>query len=290
MADSFPKDRPAAPHRGTSTDASVRAPPDTARHRATTQRPSHTIAPAANTVSCRTAPGQRHQSAKARQPSAWRPCGCRAWSRLVWCGRWLRRASPSLQRCLTPPIPCADAPRLLSTHDLSSGHLPWGERKARARRQRAQVHQSRTPWQRNAHARGDQDRALRPQLARVQAARDQATPALQEAHARLRQRASQTPAVAVLPTVDGGWRSRRLFGEARLGGRAVWRVLTLLAHARGLTTAPWPHTLSTWVMRLSSVRIQAARGLRGLPLRQAPCSQGRSWSSASRRGLGTGTL
>jgi hypothetical protein len=58
----------------------------------------------------------------------------------------------------------------------------------------------------------------------------------------------------------------------------------------GITQAPGPPTIIHGVIRLSSVRIQSARTLRGFPLSQAPCPTGLSWRSESSLGLGTGTM
>ena len=56
------------------------------------------------------------------------------------------------------------------------------------------------------------------------------------------------------------------FFEARISFRAVCRVLSLLASALGIKRAPCPQTIINWVIRLSIVRIEAARELRGVPL------------------------
>jgi len=129
--------------------------------------------------------------------------------------------------------------------------------------QLAKVKHSRNQWKRKATERGDQDRYLRKQLARVKSERDQATKALKEAQARLRQLESHTQAVAVLPKVDVVWLSLRLFLEARIGFRAVCRVLTLLGPELGMQKAPCPQTVINWVSRLSIGRLEAARALRG---------------------------
>jgi len=156
--------------------------------------------------------------------------------------------------------------------------------------QLSKVKLSRDQWKRKAKERGDQDRYLRKQLARVKAERDQAKQALKEAQARLPQLDSQAQSGAVLPKVEVVWLSLRLFVEARIGFRAVCRVLALLAQALGLTKAPCPQSLINWVMRLSLGRIQAARLLRGLPLSQAPFSKGLIWIIDISIGLGTGKL
>jgi hypothetical protein len=77
---------------------------------------------------------------------------------------------------------------------------------------------------------------------------------------------------------------------ARIGFRAVSRVLRLLAGALGIKQAPCPHTVINGVTRLAMGRTQSARLREGLPLRQAPLSNGRIWLIDSRIGLGTGKM
>ena len=72
--------------------------------------------------------------------------------------------------------------------------------------------------------------------------------------------------------------------------RAVWRVLSLLAPELGIPRAPGAHTVLNGGSRLAMVRIEAARGLRGLPLAPAPFRHGLIWRIARRMGLGSGTL
>lgn len=160
--------------------------------------------------------------------------------------------------------------------------------RARAMRQLSKVRHRRHQWQHQAQQRGDCERYQRTQLLRITAERDRATPALKETQARLRQIESHAQAVAVLAKVAVVWRALQLFVAARLGVRAVSRVLSLLACARGIKKAPCPHTLIHWVRRLAIVRIQAARRLRGSPLSHAPCSPGFRWMIDRSMGLGTG--
>jgi hypothetical protein len=94
----------------------------------------------------------------------------------------------------------------------------------------------------------------------------------------------------VLPKVDVVWLSLRLFLEVRISFRAVCRVLSLLAAELGINKAPCPQTIINWVMRLSIVRIESARGLRGLPLSQAPFSNGLIWMIDLSIGLGSGKI
>jgi len=132
--------------------------------------------------------------------------------------------------------------------------------------QLSKVNHSRHQWKGKATQRGDDNRSLRTQLTRVKAERDQAQRALQETHGRLRQLESHVQAVAVQPKVDGVWIALRLFVEVRISVRAVCRVMTLLANDLGIQRVPCPHTVINWVIRLSIVRIESARALRGVPM------------------------
>jgi hypothetical protein len=156
--------------------------------------------------------------------------------------------------------------------------------------QLSKVKHSRDQWKQKAKERGDQDRYLRKQLARVKAERDQAKQALKEVQARLRHSESQVQSMVVLPKVDVVWLSLQLFLEAHISFRAVSRVLTLLSHALGIKKAPCPQTVINWVLRLSIVRMQAARLLRGLPLISAPFSNNLIWMIDISIGLGTGKI
>jgi len=158
------------------------------------------------------------------------------------------------------------------------------------RSQLSTVTHSRNQWKHTAKERGDQDRSRRKQLARVKAERDQAKQTLKAAQARLRQLESQAQAMVVLPKVDVVWRALQLFLEAHSRFRAVSRVLTLLTHALGLKKAPCPQPVLNWVIRLSIVRLPAARLLRGLPLSPAPCRNGLIWLIDISIGLGTGKM
>ena len=95
--------------------------------------------------------------------------------------------------------------------------------------------------------------------------------------ARLRQLESQLQALVSRPKVEVVFLALQLFLVARIGFRAVSRVLSLLAWALGIKSAPCPQTIINWVIRLSIVRIEAARTLQGLPLSQAPFTNGLIW-------------
>ena len=156
--------------------------------------------------------------------------------------------------------------------------------------QLSKVRQSRTQWKHKATQRADQNRYQRKQLARVKHERDRTAKAFKEAQARLRQLEAQRQGLTVQYKVDLVFLALQLFCVARLGFRAVSRVLSLLAWALGIKNAPCPQTIINWVMRLSIVRIESARTLKGLPLRQAPFTNGLIWMIDISMGLGTGKM
>jgi len=163
--------------------------------------------------------------------------------------------------------------------------------------QLSKVTHSRNQWKHKAKQRGDRERYQRKQIARISAERERTTQALtetqvrlKEAQTRLAQLESQSQALAVPHKVDLVFLALQLFLVARIGFRAVCRVLSLLAWALGIKTAPCPQTLINWVMRLSIVRIESARMLKGLPLRQAPFTNGLIWMLDISIGLGTGKI
>ena len=156
--------------------------------------------------------------------------------------------------------------------------------------QLSKVTHSRDQWKHKATQRGDRDRYQRKQIARITAERNRATKALNAAQARLRQLESQPQGLVALPKVDLVFLALQLFCVARIGFRAVSRVLSLLAWALGIKRAPCPQTIINWVMRLAIVRIESARRRRGLPLSQAPFTNGLIWMLDISIGLGTGKL
>ena len=154
----------------------------------------------------------------------------------------------------------------------------------------SKVKQSRQQWKHKAIQRANHDRYRRKQLARVTHERDRATTALKEAQARLRQIEAQSHGLAVPNKVDLVFLALQLFLVARIGFRAVSRVLSLLALALGIKKAPCPQTIINWVTRLAIVRIQSARLLQGVPLSLAPFSNGLIWMIDISIALGTGKI
>jgi hypothetical protein len=156
--------------------------------------------------------------------------------------------------------------------------------------QLSKVRQSRHQWQHKATQRAEQNRYWRKQLARVKQQRDRTTTALKETQARLRQLEAQSQGLAVQHKVDLVFLALQLFLVARIGFRAVSRVLSLLALALGLQKAPCPQTIIHWVTRLSIVRMPSARLLKGSALSQAPFSHGLIWMIDVSIALGSGKI
>ena len=163
--------------------------------------------------------------------------------------------------------------------------------------QLSKITYSRQQWKHTATQRGDRERYRRTQDARNTAERDRIPPALtasqacqRQLEAQLAQTEAHRQAQITQPKVEVVWRTLQLFFVARIGCRAVSRVLSLLAWALGIKKAPCPHTVSNGVTRLALVRSQSARRLKGVPLRQAPFRHGLIWLIDVRSGLGTGKI
>lgn len=156
--------------------------------------------------------------------------------------------------------------------------------------QLSKVKHSRQQWKHKAKQRGDHNRYQRKQLARLRAERNQATRALKETRAQLHQLQSQSRQLATRPKVDVVHLALQLFLVARIGFRAVCRVLTLLAPAVGIAKPPCPQTVINWVMRLSIVRIAAARTRQVLSPTPVPFTNGFLWLLDISIGLGTGKI
>ena len=156
--------------------------------------------------------------------------------------------------------------------------------------QLSKIKHSRNQWKHKAKQRGDQERYQRKQIARLTAERNRAAQALKEARVCVQKLQAQLHGLATRPKVDVVYLALQLFLMARIGFRAVSRVLSLLSCALGINKAPCPQTVINWLIRLSIVRVEAARSLKGLPLPQAPFTNGLIWMIDISIGLGTGKI
>src|SRR5688572_4092613 len=143
--------------------------------------------------------------------------------------------------------------------------------------QLSKMKHSRDQWKDKAKQRGQRERYERREKARVKAQRDQLAQALKASEARVRELEARQGDLVTRPKVDVIHFALRLFLEARISFRAVSRVLALLAGALGIGKAPCVQTIINWLIRLTMVRLDAARTLKGLPLAHAPFSNGLIW-------------
>src|SRR2546428_404376 len=152
----------------------------------------------------------------------------------------------------------------------------------------SKMRHSRDQWKEQSKQRGKGERYERREKARMKAERDRLTHALKASEARVHALEAQLNGLATRPKADVVYLALQLFLEARISFRAVSRVLALLAWALGIQKAPCPQTILHWVIRLTIVRIDAARTVRGLPLEQAPFTNGLIWMIDLSIGLGAG--
>src|SRR6266487_4989146 len=156
--------------------------------------------------------------------------------------------------------------------------------------QLSKMKHSREQWKHKAKRRGERERYQRKQYTRLEAQYHQTANALKATQAQLRQREAQLHGLLSVPKVEVVHLALQLFCVARVGFRAVSRVLTFLAVHLGIQKAPCPQTIINWVSRLSIVRLESARALRGLPLPQAPFTNGLIWMIDISIGLGKGKI
>jgi ribosomal protein S8E len=149
---------------------------------------------------------------------------------------------------------------------------------------------SRNQWKEKTKQHGKGERYERREKKRIKAERDRLTQALKASEARVRDLKAQLGGLTTRPKVEVVHLALQLFLEARISFRAVSRVLALLAQVLGIGKAPCAQTIINWVIRLSIVRIEAARTVRGLPLHPAPFSNGLIWMIDISIGLGSGKI
>lgn len=122
----------------------------------------------------------------------------------------------------------------------------------------SKLRQSRARWKSKAGDRAHENRYLRQELSRVKAERKRFKQEAKEAKGQLQQNAHQNQRPAVCRKVDVVFLALQLFLIARIGFRAVSRVLGVVGHHLGLRKPPCPQSISHWVTRLSLTRIQYA--------------------------------
>ena len=150
--------------------------------------------------------------------------------------------------------------------------------------------ESRDNWKRKAACRAEKNRYQNKELGRVKAERDGFKKELKEIRARVLQMERRPGAVVIQSKAGLVFLALQLFVVARIGFRAVSRVLGTVMGARGQKKVPCPQTIINWVTRLSLARIRSAPMLQGPPMAKAPFCNGLIWMIDMSIGLGTGKI
>ena len=99
---------------------------------------------------------------------------------------------------------------------------------------------SRDNWKQKAASRAEKNRYQSKELARVKAERDRFKKELKENRARVHQLESQGRVIVVQSKVDLVFLALQLFVVARIGFRAVSRVLGVVMETLGIKKSPMP--------------------------------------------------
>jgi len=150
--------------------------------------------------------------------------------------------------------------------------------------ERSKLLQSRNNWKQKAIDRGKSERAQRKEIDRIKTERDKFKNEVKAAKAERQKRSP--PAVACIQgKTDLVHLALRLFLFARIGFRAIARVLDVLGAQFGLPKTPCPQTISNWVTRLSIVKVQTlAQSI------DHGIAKGRVWLIDLSIGLGVGKI
>jgi len=117
---------------------------------------------------------------------------------------------------------------------------------------------SRDKWKEKAARRAAENRYLRSELTRVKRERDKFKDEGKEAQKRRSEdKDDEETMPAISSKEDFVFIALQLFCMARIGFRAVSRVLGVLRRHLGLAKAPCPQTVINWVERLSIARMQS---------------------------------
>jgi len=151
------------------------------------------------------------------------------------------------------------------------------------------VNQSRQRWKQKAKSRADDNRYVRKELERLKRERDAYKKRAKQAEAQLDTQCPASPVAAIESKIDLVHVTLELFVRARIGFRAVSRVLGVLAAPLGLAKAPCPQTVINWVTRLSIARLQQTPVV-PTPLSADPFANGFIWIIDIAIALGSGKL
>jgi hypothetical protein len=164
------------------------------------------------------------------------------------------------------------------------------EKKPRVMSSQSKLKQSRARWKGKAGDRAQENRYLRKELRRVKKERDRFKHEAKQAQGQLQDREHRDQSPAVCRKVDVVLMALQLFLVARIGFRAVSRVLGVLGPQLGLRKPPCAQSISNWVVRLSLSRLQHAPERVGGAVRGDRFSNGFIWLIDLSIGLGAGKI
>lgn len=138
-------------------------------------------------------------------------------------------------------------------------------------------------------ARGRTERAQRKELHRIKTERDKFKNEAKAAKAELKKHSAEAVAGCVKSKTDLVYLALMLFLFARIGFRAIARVLRVLSEVLGaqfgVSKAPCPQTISNWVTRLSIAKVQMLAQSIGRGI-----TKGQVWLIDLSIGLGIGKI
>ncbi len=148
----------------------------------------------------------------------------------------------------------------------------------------AKLERSRDRWKGKAIERGNTQRYQRKEIHRIKRERDRYKKEAREAQAQLEKGRKKNLPVPVGTKIDLVYLALQFFVVARIGFRAVARVLKVLGNYLGWTKTPCTQTIVNWVIRLSITRIEYAAQ------RVVPPMGGSIWLIDISIGLGIGKI
>jgi hypothetical protein len=154
--------------------------------------------------------------------------------------------------------------------------------------ERWKLKQSRDKWKQKAIDRGETGRAQRKEIQRIRVERDHFKQVAQAAEAELAQQCRQLVPYGRQKAEQVSL-ALSLFVSARLGFRAISRVLKVMGAHLGLPKTPCAQTVSNWVTRLSLVKMQGVSQAMNTALVDR-YTQGYVWMIDLSIGLGSGKI
>jgi len=154
----------------------------------------------------------------------------------------------------------------------------------------AKLKRSRDGWKGKAVGRANTQRYQRKEIRRLKRERDRYKKEAREAKAQLEKERGKNSSVPVCTKEELVYLALQLFMLARIGFRAVARVLEVLGKRLGLTKAPCTQTIVNWVVRLSIARIGYAAQRVVSAMGSPAFSNGRILLIDTSIGLGSGKI